>query len=167
MRRSTPRGTLVLGLALAIGVGSIGVMRSSRPALSSEAPGPIEQAGQLLLRGRPYSGLVIERDASQSIVRLSSYRDGRRDGWQRTRWSNGRLAEESYVARGVFEGARRTWYPSGAPAQESHFRHGREAGRQQRWSESGTLLANYFVRDGRRYGVPGQRHCYTPEGGLP
>ncbi len=155
-------------------------------------PGVRPRRGQLLdvaNGGQPYSGYVEQRSPSGRLIRLTTYVDGRRDGWSLAWHEDGTLRErrlyaqgrkhgehngfwsdgaKSFVRRfedGDYHGTSTDWHSNGQVAREQNYVRGLESGRQRSWAAVGTPIANYVVRDGRRFGTIGSKPCFTVEDG--
>ena len=142
-----------------------------------------ERGGVRSFDGRPFSGLVVERDSARVVRSVKPYLDGRLHGTMRAWYADGARELERPYRRGVkvgrhvgfwpegtrrFEyefvggeshGVARDWFADGTLFKEFHYRNGREAGSQRMWYEDGSIRANYVMRDGRRYGLMGSKAC--------
>jgi hypothetical protein len=142
----------------------------------------VVRSGVVLWHDAPYSGVVIEPDAT-GAKSSTDYRAGLRDGWSRAWYANGQLSYERHYAGGredgehrgwwpdgrvrflyhyrdgLIEGTAREWFANGIRYREFHYAAGQEEGSEQMWFADGRLRANYVVRAGRRFGLPGTKGC--------
>lgn len=173
--------------ALLLSAAAIGVL-AARPAappvrLDVPASAVTRADGIVSLRGKRFTGAVVERWADGSVrsrtpylrgVRdgvaaawhpngarayLRSYRHGREHGPHTAWWDDGTPRLSERFADGRLEGEAREWFANGRPYRVFHYRRGQEAGEQRMWYADGTPRAAYVVRDGRRYGIPGSKGC--------
>ena len=146
--------------------------------------GLVLRHGVLIWFGVPFTGAVVDRDSTGSLVRsMTEYHAGLRDGSAQAWYANGQLAYERTYRRGKEEGEHRGWWPDGTPHfvyhyrdgltegtarewfpsgllyREFHYRAGQEEGSEQMWYADGKLRANYVVKHGRRFGLPGVKGC--------
>lgn len=91
-------------------------------------------------RGEYFTGEVVETN-DDTVVSLTTYRDGFEDGPSLEWFPDGTRLSEGTVRKGIPIGAWRLWHANGALAEEKVFD---EAGkghilRIRRWSESGEI----------------------------
>lgn len=159
-------------------------------AVDAFDPALRHDGGAVSLRGRPFTGRVVERYPGGSRRGSTAYAGGRRhgvaEGWypdgrlawrggfragreegvHRAWWADGRPRLVERFRAGRLEGTVREWFPSGRRYREVHYRAGQEAGRQRMWYADGTLRASYVVRHGRRYGLMGAKGCTGEHNGA-
>lgn len=144
------------------------------------------QGAQLLYRGQPLTGTVIEHEGEAVVAQRPYqdgmlegreqewyadghqrseryYRQGRKAGVHRGWWANGRPSFEYSFVDGEVDGLARSWFADGRQAEEHRYERGREAGLQRTWWSDGRVRANYWYRDGRRYGTIGAKLCISEE----
>ena len=152
--------------------------------ITKGAPGVEQVNGVVRYGGRPFSGVVVERDGDRVLSR-ARYRDGQEDGLAEGFYPDGRRRYEKLFSRGRHEGTHRGFWPSGAvqfihryehdllegeqaaffedgaPAELRHYRGGREEGQQRWYDRKGNVVANYTFVNGRRYGIVGRFDCVS------
>lgn len=140
-------------------------------------------AGRFMRGEHPFSG-IAERRLDGVRVESAGFQDGRRHGWRRHFFADGRVRSETYYRDGRRHGPNRSFWPDGTPRTEGHFDddaphgtqrqwyasgalfkemqldHGVERGMQRAWRENGTLYNNYEARDGRIYGLRRSKLCF-------
>jgi antitoxin component YwqK of YwqJK toxin-antitoxin module len=152
--------------------------------ITKGAQGLAEVNGVVRYGGRPFSGIVVEREGDHVLSR-TRYRDGEADGLAEGFYPDGRCRYQKLFRRGRREGTHRGFWPSGevqfvhryehdllegeqaaffedgAPAELRHYRDGREEGQQRFYDRKGTVIANYTFVNGRRYGIVGRFDCIS------
>jgi len=145
----------------------------------------VRKNGLLLVRGEPFTGILIEHFAEGGLKSRTCFAGGRQDGLSESWHANGRTNEVRQYRNGRKEGDNKGWWPNGKPRFEFHFRDGvydgtcqewyengqlyrlnhfvagEEVGAQRLWYDDGRVLANYVVKDGRRFGLTGAMGCYS------
>lgn len=169
-------------LAAAFIAGS-SVGRSTSAVIDVGAADVAQHGGVWRLAGRPFSGLLLERDPS-GVVRMAvplveglpdgrewrwyddgslesvrQYANGHKVGFHRGWWRGGRRQFEADLRDDGFHGRYRAWHAHGRLSDVRTFVEGREDGVQQSWTADGVLFLNYEVRNGRRYGMVNAKPC--------
>jgi antitoxin component YwqK of YwqJK toxin-antitoxin module len=143
--------------------------------------------GVLLYENKPFTGIQYLLFANQDTTKVSTYIEGKEQGWSKIWYQDGRLAEERYYEKGKKEnthrawwpdgklrfeynfkndehhGEQKDWFPDGKLAEIFHYVNGHEEGQQQMWFDDGSLKANYVIKEGRRFGLPGIKNCISVE----
>lgn len=89
----------------------------------------------------PYTGEVVERDPSGSVVAITNYRDGFKAGKEVHYFPDGGLAYEGewrWGAGGV--GVHRAWHLNGQLKELRHYDERGSLARVERWTEDGTEI---------------------------
>ena len=144
--------------------------------------------GYWYYHGNPFSGIIVERFADNSVYKKTNYKKGKEEGEQNVFYPGGRLCEkrkyhlgekdgehvgwwsngnkrfEYHFANGVYNGDYREWYESGKPLKHIHYAEGIDD-RGKGWRENGKLYMNFTVKNGRRYGLNNSNLCYTVSNG--
>jgi antitoxin component YwqK of YwqJK toxin-antitoxin module len=164
-------------------VAGISIGRATPRLIEVGGVNVVQRGGVWRLDGRPFTGLLIDREqpgamrmavhlvdglpdgrewrwyGSGALESVRHYAGGRKVGFHRGWWPDGtRRFEGDYRADG-FHGRYRAWYTNGRLADLRTFADGREAGLQQSWTVDGVLFLNYEVRNGRRYGSVNAKPC--------
>ncbi|WP_242157736.1 toxin-antitoxin system YwqK family antitoxin [Aestuariivivens sediminis] len=146
--------------------------------------------GVLFYHKKPYTGHLVSKYLDESPKSDIEYKDGRKIGFERHWYSDGRLSEERHYTKGIKTGIHKSWWKDGRPKFEYHFNEkgefhgvvkewyksgrlyryfnytrGQEDGPQHLWKSDGTIKANYHVVHGERFGLIGLKKCYTVKGG--
>ena len=177
------RGVLFRALAAAAIVTWSALGTTASAVLDASAPGVVHRGGVWSVAGRPFTGLLVERDASRSVRMTVTLTDGREDGTEWRWYENGQLESVRAYAGGRkvghhrgwwsdgtprfdasykddgFDGTYRAWHANGRLSDVRTFFDGRENGIQQGWAPDGALYFNYEVRGGRRYGLINAKPC--------
>jgi len=139
--------------------------------------------GQLLLAGKPFSGVLRQAIGDGSEIRLTPYREGLEHGRLTVR-KNKQLIEERLYEQGTKHGTHQGWFANGKPRFVSTFAHGEYTGDQftyhdngqvfeyKKYSADGKLLVSKifrqtgqiytsqaFTAEGAAYGLPGSKLC--------
>ncbi len=147
-------------------------------------PGLRTRGDLLLQNGKPFSGILVEREPGQLQTR-TPYLAGRRHGTAHAYYPDGTLAYEKRYVRGdregehrgfwpdgrpqfvyryerdLFEGEQIAYHESGARSELRHYREGHEEGRQTTWDPAGKIASNYTFKEGKRYGIVGRFDCIS------
>ena len=91
--------------------------------------------------GKPFTGKAVELDAAGRLIDETEYVDGCQDGWDRSYYPEGQIAEECYYRRNLLHGVVREWYATGVLKREALFDFGFQI-ESKTWSESGELIAD-------------------------
>jgi antitoxin component YwqK of YwqJK toxin-antitoxin module len=155
-----------------------------------------QQDGITFLRGKPFSGFVIEKYQNDKIASKTGYFEGKMEGKQEKWypagskmevrfyaenrkvgthtgwWENGQKKFEYFIESDIPVGTHREWYPNGQIySLFSYNTEGQPDGKQQMWYSSGQIKANYVMKDGRRFGFLGAKGCMgegeKKQSGLP
>ncbi|MFK7924441.1 MAG: toxin-antitoxin system YwqK family antitoxin [Bacteroidia bacterium] len=86
--------------------------------------------------------------------------DGKRDGTAYSWWSNGNLRSEANYQDGKLHGKQLQWYQSGPLFKERNIVMGREEGIQRAWRENGKIYNNYQAKNGRIFGLKRANLCF-------
>lgn len=157
--------------------------------LSSDSSITKKQNGDILFKGQPFSGYLIEKYPSETIALKKGYFEGKQNGIMTAFYENGDIryirpyrngekhgihvgfhrngvkAFEYYFVNGFSEGNHKEWFASGQLATNMNYVNGKEFGKQQAWRPDGKVRSNYIVREnGRRYGLMGIKRCTKLDG---
>lgn len=140
----------------------------------------------VLYKEAPFSGLLFTLSGSDTVY-TAVYKNGKKNGLEKTWFSSGNPKESGYYINGVknglhtvfydngklkftctyktgeFDGSFCQWYENGSPYQQKNYFEGSESGSQKTWNRDGSLYSNYVVKDGRKYGLTGTKHCLNAE----
>lgn len=147
-----------------------------------------QQGGILYYGGKTFTGFVIQLGAKKDTLYNCRYENGKQEGWETIRNTNGQIVELRYYKKGYKEGTHKGWYTNGKPRfaytykndiyhgavkewtvdgllfKYFNYKNGHEDGRQQLWYPDGRIMANYDVRHGRKYGLTGVKNCINTNG---
>jgi antitoxin component YwqK of YwqJK toxin-antitoxin module len=141
--------------------------------------------GILYREGKVFSGYLYHRYESGDTALVMPYLQGKQEGWSKTWYPKGRLAERRFFKQGRREGLheswwengkprfayqfaadlhhgfRKEWYESGQMALCFNYDQGKEIGPQKGWFADGAIRFNFEVRNGRVYGLTGVKNCMS------
>ncbi len=142
--------------------------------------------GVLLYQGLPFNGILVSSYDSLTFKMKLAYKEGRKDGYEKQWYPNGKIAQSRTYSKGIkvgnhlgwwedgsekfyynfnekgeFEGSRKEWYQNGQLIRDFNYSKGKEVGSQRMWTETGKIRANYEVKNGERFGLIGLKKCYT------
>lgn len=148
-----------------------------------------KQNGDILFKGQPFSGYLIEKYPNDTIALKKGYFEGKQNGIMTAFYENGNTryirpyrngekhgthvgfhrngvkAFEYHFVKGFSEGNHKEWFSSGQLATNMNYVGGKEFGKQQAWRPDGKVRSNYIVREnGRRYGLMGIKRCTKLDG---
>lgn len=115
--------------------------------------------GIYYFKGKPYSGVMEEHDASKNLIGVSEFADGKKNGVSKYYWPNGTLKFEANYKNGFYHGSVKRYFENGKLLSWFNYDNGYESGRQQMWKSDGRIKVNYEVIDGRKYGLTGVKNC--------
>lgn len=93
----------------------------------------------------------------------SNYVNGLQDGTTRTWWKNNNLRSEANYSNGIVNGIQKQWYQSGSKFKEMTIVNGKEEGLQKAWRENGKIYNNYEAKNGRFFGLKRANLCFQLE----
>jgi antitoxin component YwqK of YwqJK toxin-antitoxin module len=130
------------------------------------------------------TGTITERRSDSSIAQLTTYEDGKEQGWQTMYDVTGKVAEKRYYTKGqkdgihtgwwpngnlrfsyrytkgIYNGVYQEWYENGSPSKTIYYANGNDDSGKA-WRDNGKLYMNFVKKDGRRYGLNNSNLCYT------
>ena len=157
-------------------------------SVESSDPNLLFNNGSWFYKGKLFSGKLTERYPDQKVHHVTSFFDGKENGWQESFFNDGSISEKRFYTNGEKDGINTGWWPNGNKRFEYQFSKGIysgdfkewfEDGKEYKyiyyvngndqwgkgWRESGKLFMNYQVKDGRRYGIVNSNLCYTVKNG--
>lgn len=142
--------------------------------------------GVLRFKGKAYSGVVNEFYVGGSLKTASEYDQGKRQGFYRGWYANGKKWFERFYTKGLksqvhrgwyangnqmfeyhfnsngrYDGSVKEWHTDGTLAQHFNFVDGVENGHQRMWNLSGKITANFFTVNNDRHGLIGLKKCVS------
>lgn len=142
-----------------------------------------KQGGFLLYNQVKFNGQIVEISPQGDTLYKCQYINGKQEGTEILKYSNGQLSEVRYYKNGYKEGEHKGWYENGIPRfiynykndiyegnvkdwgtngqlyRDFNYKNGQESGRQRMWYDDGRIRANYDVKKGRKYGLTGVKNC--------
>lgn len=115
-------------------------------------------ATEQYLNGREHSTWIKYHPGHQ-MRELRYYDQGKKTGYLRSWWPNGKPQFEYFFENDEYEGRCREWNEAGMLVREMNYSRGHEAGWQRWWYDNGKIKSNYSMKDGRRFGLLGTKNC--------
>lgn len=147
-------------------------------------PGFSISRGLILYHGSPFTGKMIQKNATLDESFITTYKNGLEDGEYTARKGNGQLLEQRFYLAGEKHGIHRTWYENGNNRSYAEFKMGKYINESWSWYENGkpakfdkydekgnilvtkvwNKLGNIYMNlsfnpDGSSVGLPGSKIC--------
>jgi len=143
-----------------------------------------KKGAYLYLDNNKFSGILIDSLENIKILEVQ-YLNGRKNGYEKIRYNNGKISEKRFYKNGSKEGNHKLfwengnkkmianfldgkyegkliqWHKNGEKFKEFYYENGNEIGNQKIWDSNGNIKANYDVVNNRRYGLTGQKNCVS------
>ena len=144
-------------------------------------------SGLRIYRNRAFTGIAQTKDASDRVVAIEQFYEGRRHGFVRRWFADGSLAYQSSYKHGLRHGTAQSWWSNGGRRSHTEYKNdqahgvalrwyktgelykrenyvaGRPEGLQQAWRRNGKLFSNFEYRNGRAYGLRNSNLCVELE----
>lgn len=142
--------------------------------------------GILLYENKPFSGIVNEFHLNDSLKTTSQYYQGKRQGYFRGFYDNGKKTFERLYTNGLksgnhkgwfkngnlmfdyqfnnlgsYHGEVKDWFENGNLQKHFNFVEGKEFGSQKMWDVKGKIIANFHTVNGERHGLIGLKKCIS------
>lgn len=105
----------------------------------------IDHGATWLYQGEPYTGEAVETTMDGTVIGLSNFVDGRKEGVQREWFYKGRLSDEYEVYRGFPVGISQTWHENGQLAKRVEYEAYGRVLKQEVWDENGVPVPGETV----------------------
>ena len=143
-----------------------------------------KKGAYLYLNNNKFSGILIDSIENIKILEVQ-YLNGRKNGYEKIWYNNGKISEERFYKNGRKEGNHKLfwengnkkmianfldgkyenkiiqWHKNGEKFKEFYYENGNEIGNQKMWDSKGNIKANYDIVNNRRYGLTGQKNCVS------
>lgn len=140
--------------------------------------------GNLKFKLKLFSGYVLMNHENGGVKSITSYYQGKQEGWAYEYFENGKPLSKRYYHlgekdsvhtgwwdngntrfvyhfnNGVYNGSFEEYYYSGKPLKKISYYNGNDSFGTG-WRENGKIFMNYIMKDGRRYGVMNAQPCYS------
>lgn len=143
-----------------------------------------KKGAYLYLDNNKFSGILTDSIENIKILEVQ-YLNGRKNGYEKIWYNNGKISEERFYKNGRKEGNHKLfwensnkkmianfldgqyedkmiqWHKNGEKFKEFYYKNGNEIGNQKMWDSKGNIKANYDIVNNRRYGLTGQKNCVS------
>ncbi len=143
-----------------------------------------KKGAYLYLDNNKFSGILTDSIENIKILEVQ-YLNGRKNGYEKIWYNNGKISEERFYKNGrkegnhklfwengnkkmianfldgQYEGKMIQWHKNGEKFKEFYYENGNEIGNQKMWNSKGNIKANYDIVNNRRYGLTGQKNCVS------
>ena len=106
----------------------------------------------------PFSGKAIKRYPDQSIMSITSYKGGKRNGSYIKYWAGGQKLKEFEYTDGELDGTSEWWYENGQKASTGEYHKGKQDGIHISWHENGQKSSKGEYSDGENVGTYEEWH---------
>lgn len=146
-----------------------------------------QNEGLVYYSNQPFSGTTVSYYSDSVISETIDYVKGKREGFHKKWFQNGKLSFESNYINGLLNGTSKSWwkneklrskstflegkvngkqyeyFDSGAKFKETNFEEGIATGMQMAWRRNGKIYNNFEVKNGRVFGLKRSKLCFELE----